>query len=104
MNAKTFGKLGAAVAVSGAALIFSATSASAYVVCNDRGDCWHESVKYVDPGVHLTFYNDSWDWKAHNYRWHEVSNQPGYWDADKDTFVVTKKTTTTTTTTTSTPE
>lgn len=95
-------KLFAAAALGGAALILSATSASAYVVCNDKGDCWHSSVRYVDPSIHLMFYEDNYDWRGHHYRWHEVTDVPGYWDATTNNYVTIKKTTTTTTTSEST--
>ncbi|HEY1710027.1 MAG TPA: hypothetical protein VGG10_17280 [Rhizomicrobium sp.] len=103
MKTKTIGQCCVAALLGGAALILSASSASAYVVCNDRGDCWHAAEKYADP-IHVTYYDDNWDWKAHNYRWHEVDAEPGYWDSDTNRYVVTKKTTTTTTTTSTAPQ
>lgn len=95
-------KLFAAAAISGAALLLSATGASAYTVCNDRGDCWRSTVRYEDPSVHLVFYDDNYDWRGHHYRFHEVSDVPGYWDPNTNAYVTIKKTTTTTTTSEST--
>ena len=80
--------LGAAAGA--AALIALSTNASAYIACNDRGDCWHTSVK-VDytpyPTVKVVDYDDKWDWKAHSYRWHDVTGDYGYWDSDKNAWV-----------------
>ena len=79
---------GAIGALAGAAALFAfSTSASAYVVCNDRGDCWHSTVKYTYPDEHIVYYDDNWDWKSHNYRWHDVTGDYGYWDSDKNAWV-----------------
>lgn len=87
MTAKLIIK-GALGAVAGAAaLVALTTSASAYVVCNERGDCWHSSVKYEYPEVKVVYYDDSWDWKAHHYHWHDVSGDYGYWDSEKNAWV-----------------
>ncbi|MBV9330526.1 MAG: hypothetical protein JOZ55_03130 [Alphaproteobacteria bacterium] len=102
MKRSLFGA-GSAALVAGLALAFSAPAAQAFVVCNDQGDCWHASEHYVVPKVHVTFYDDNYDWKAHNYHWHDADG-PGYWDTQDNRWVTVKKTTTTTTTTTSTPQ
>ena len=86
-----------------AALGLSAPAAQAYVACNDQGDCWHSSNHYNVPKMHVTFYDDNYDWKSHNYHWHDAADVPGYWDTQDNKWVTVKKTTTTTTTTTSTP-
>jgi hypothetical protein len=48
-------------------LVLMATSASAEVVCNREGDCWH----------------DDWRWEEHErerYRWREHEGEGrGYW-------------------------
>ena len=53
------------------ALAFTATSASAAIVCNDNGDCWHVKEKYEykpEFGVHV--YGDDWKFTDNNkYRW-----------------------------------
>jgi hypothetical protein len=69
------------------ALAAMTTGASAFVACNDRGDCWHSGVKYEYPNAKVIYYGDDWDWKAHNFRWHESSGDYGYWDSDKDAWV-----------------
>ncbi|MBV9991337.1 MAG: hypothetical protein JOZ72_08580 [Alphaproteobacteria bacterium] len=79
---------GALAALAGAAaLALTATGASAFVVCNDRGDCWHSTVRYDYPQVKVVYYDDNWDWKAHHYHWHDVSGTYGYWDSDKNAWV-----------------
>jgi hypothetical protein len=88
MSIKTFLTTGAIGALAGAAALAAMTTgASAYVVCNERGDCWHSTVKYTYPDEHIVYYDDNWDWKSHNYRWHDVSGDYGYWDSDKNAWV-----------------
>ena len=50
--------LGAAVAT--AALAATAGSASAYIVCNTEGDCWHSETRYTRPGITFQYYPDDW--------------------------------------------
>jgi hypothetical protein len=77
--------LAATLAVSGVAA--TAGSASAYVVCNRFGDCWHTDSRVHFPHVRLTFHPDSW-WERHklnrHYTWHDVDSNHdwhhGYWD------------------------
>jgi len=88
MSIKTVLTTGAIGALTGAAALFAlTTSAAAYVVCNDSGDCWHSNVKYTYPDEHIVYYDDNWDWKAHNYHWHDVSGDYGYWDSSKNAWV-----------------
>ncbi len=60
-------------------------TASARVVCNEDGDCWHsrEAVVYP-PTLGLTIHeNDDWKWgegEKHHWREHEGK---GYWKGDK---------------------
>lgn len=66
------------------AILVSASSASASIVCNDDGDCWHVRDQYSYPtGVHLVVHEDSWRWddndRDHHYRWHEHDGR-GYWN------------------------
>ena len=64
------------------ALAFAATSASAAIVCNDAGDCWHVKDHYDYPAsVGLTVHEDNWAWDhadAARYRWREHEGR-GYW-------------------------
>jgi hypothetical protein len=94
---KAVGSKSAFVAVVSAGLFFGVTgTASAYIVCNDDGDCWHVHHKIHHSGVHMTFYDDDWyfhhnwnhDWdREHDYdydtdrhyRWREYHEGRGYW-------------------------
>jgi len=88
MRMKTILTTGAIGALTGAAALFAlTTSASAYVVCNDAGDCWHSNVKTVYPDEKIVYYDDNWDWKSHHYHWHEVNGDYGYWDSAKNAWV-----------------
>lgn len=63
-----------------AALAFSATAATADIVCNDDGDCWHarERVEY-EPTLKLHVHPDDWKWRdSDHYRWREHEGR-GYW-------------------------
>ena len=89
MRALYKGVFGAACAVALTAM--TASSASAYVVCNEDGDCWHVEKRYhYRPEFGVTVRPDSWSWgPGENYRWREHEG-PGYWrsgvwmDLDED--------------------
>ena len=76
-----------AVVIAGAGLLGSVGGASAYVVCNHAGDCWHTDTRVHFSHIRLTFHPDSW-WdhhkSNHRYTWHDVDNDHdwhhGYWD------------------------
>jgi hypothetical protein len=88
MRMKTILTTGAIGALTGAAALLAVTTgASAYVVCNDAGDCWHSNVKTVYPVEKIVYYDDNWDWKSHHYHWHEVNGDYGYWDSAKNAWV-----------------
>jgi hypothetical protein len=66
------------IAASGLAL--AATGASASVVCNDEGNCWHTKgdVEYK-PELKLHVHPDSWKFAdKDNYKWREHEGR-GYW-------------------------
>ena len=66
-------------ALMGAATL-ATTAASAEIVCNADGDCWHVHRHYVyQPDWNITVHPDDWTWPpdAH-YRWHEHHGR-GYW-------------------------
>ena len=52
-------------------LAASTMSASAYVVCNHDGDCWHTEHRERAPGIQFDVHPD--DWYFHQR-----------WDADRD--------------------
>jgi hypothetical protein len=70
----------AAVALSAATLALTATGASAKVVCNQYGECWHVRHNYVyKPEFGLVVHENNWRWNAsEKYRWREHSGR-GYW-------------------------
>jgi hypothetical protein len=60
-------------------LVFAATGASADVVCNDEGDCWHVKgeAKYK-PELKVQVHPDSWKFADKDHRWREHEGH-GYW-------------------------
>ena len=66
------------------AVAATATSASAYVVCNAVGDCWHTDRHYqYDTGLRVQMHPDSWyfhrDWDHDNtYHWRQHHDGRGY--------------------------
>ena len=60
----------------------TATTASAEIVCNGEGDCWHVKVRHeYRPEFGVRVYPDNWRWRdeeAKNYRWREHEGR-GYW-------------------------
>jgi uncharacterized protein YraI len=81
---KTLTSVALAGVLGAAALALTATSASAYVVCNEGGDCWHVKDQYTYPaGMGVVVHDDKWNWDAEHdtrvkYRWHEHEGR-GYW-------------------------
>ena len=67
-------------------LAFTAGSASAYVVCNSNGDCWHTDQHYrYHNGVRVEFHPDSWyfhnNWdQDRNRHWRGHHEGRGYWN------------------------
>jgi len=74
------GKTLTAALLGAAGLAVTATSASAYIVCNNRGDCWHVRDRYTYPaGFGIVVHDDNWRWHhRHHYRWREHEGR-GYW-------------------------
>jgi hypothetical protein len=73
-------KLAAAAALSAGLLGVSTAGASASIVCNRDGDCWHVRDHYdYRPEFGLTVYPDTWRWgERDHYRWREHHGR-GYW-------------------------
>jgi hypothetical protein len=66
--------------IAASALALATTSASAAIVCNDEGDCWHVR-GHVDyrPEFRLRVHPDDWKWgHTEHYRWREHEGR-GYW-------------------------
>lgn len=58
------------------------TGASAAIVCNREGDCWHVKGRYAYRGEWgLVVHPNNWRWGAHDkFRWREpVREERGYW-------------------------
>ena len=63
-----------------AALAFSSLTASAAVVCNASGVCWHTHANYTfPPDVHVVIHPNGWHWgHGQHFVWREHGG-PGYW-------------------------
>jgi hypothetical protein len=64
------------------AFALSSGAASAAIVCNADGDCWHvhDRVAYPDTAG-IVVHEDNWKWEDGDhakYRWHEHDGR-GYW-------------------------
>ena len=66
------------------AVALTATNASARIVCNDEGDCWHTPTEYTyPPSIRLEVHPDDWKWKEGDKRaWREHEGR-GYWKGGK---------------------
>jgi hypothetical protein len=68
---KTLSATAIAALMGTAVLVATAAPASARIVCNAEGDCWHTDRAPVVPGIRFNIHPD--DWYFHQK-----------WDADKD--------------------
>lgn len=63
-------------------LALTATTASAEIVCNGEGDCWHVRERHAyRPEFGVKVYPDDWRWsesEGKRYRWREHEGR-GYW-------------------------
>ena len=61
-------------------LAVTASTASAEIVCNRAGDCWHvRDHRWIRPEHGLIIHPESWRWAEHErYRWREHEGR-GYW-------------------------
>jgi hypothetical protein len=77
---KSIAKLAAVAALSVAALGVSTIAASAKIVCNAEGECWHVRGNYnYHPEFGLTVHENNWKWGGGDkYRWREHEGR-GYW-------------------------
>ncbi len=78
-------KLVLSALIGAGALAASASTASAYVVCNRDGDCWHTDTRYRYPGVGFTYHPDDWyfhrTWRDNDRdHWRsDYHRERGYW-------------------------
>jgi hypothetical protein len=77
---KTVTKLGAAMALGISALALTAPGASAMVVCNRAGECWHAHKGFVArPEMGVVVHPNGWRWGAReHFVWREHPGR-GYW-------------------------
>jgi hypothetical protein len=71
-------------AIATAGVVAMTGSASARVVCNGDGDCWHnQSVDVFPPALGLTVHEDNnWKWgEGEKRHWREHEGK-GYWKGD----------------------
>ena len=68
------------------ALAATAGTASAYVVCNGVGDCWHTDHRaHFGPAVRLEYHPDDWyfhrDWgQDKDHHWRDYHEGRGYYN------------------------
>jgi hypothetical protein len=77
---KKFVKLAAVAVLSVGSVALMSTAASAAVVCNQEGECWHTREAYdYKPEFGVAVHPDDWRWSdADHYRWREHEGR-GYW-------------------------
>ena len=73
-------KIAAAALLGMGALTMTATTASAAILCNGAGECWHTKNRYsYKPEFGVVVHPNNWHWGAHDhYIWREHSGR-GYW-------------------------
>jgi hypothetical protein len=61
-------------------LALTSHAASARIVCNTDGDCWHVQADYdYQPSFGLSIHPDDWKWKeGERHAWREHDGR-GYW-------------------------
>ena len=61
-------------------LALSSLSASARIVCNTDGDCWHVHEDYAfPPGIGVEIHPDNWRWKEGEHFTFKEHQGRGYW-------------------------
>jgi len=77
---KTALKLSLLALIGAAPLALIANTASAAIVCNEAGDCWHVHRDYsYPPEAHIIIHPDNWRWHSgDHYVWREHQGR-GYW-------------------------
>jgi hypothetical protein len=66
-------------------LVAGTGAASARIVCNDEGDCWHTDHRYhYNDDYRVHYYDDDWyfhhDWDDdHDRHWRRYHDGRGYW-------------------------
>jgi hypothetical protein len=71
-------KLAIGACLGAGALTFTAVAASAAIVCNEDGDCWHAGVRHEYPAAAgVIIQEDNWA-PTERHRWREHEGR-GYW-------------------------
>jgi hypothetical protein len=80
---KTFTTAALALLMGGAALVAVSAPASARVVCNREGDCWHTDTVPRVPGVRLDVHPDDWyfhqKWDGGDRHYRDYHEGRGYY-------------------------
>ena len=65
-------------------LAYSSLTASAAIVCNSAGDCWHAQKEYVyPPSAHIVIHPNNWRWgPSEHFVWKEHEGR-GYWNGGR---------------------
>jgi hypothetical protein len=75
-------KILSGAAIGAGAIIATLSGASAAIVCNREGDCWHTQTRYdYKPSFGLTIHADNWKWRDRDrdrFHWREHDGR-GYW-------------------------
>jgi hypothetical protein len=81
MNIRNLLTTAAVAAIVGAGAMAATTSAAdARTVCNNYGDCWHETTRYDYPApLRVTFHNNRWHSNNHRYNWRDNHDGRGYY-------------------------
>ena len=71
------------VLIGAGVLVALSAPASAYVVCNRDGDCWHTESRVTVPGVTFSWHPDDWyfhqRWDRDDRHFREYHEGRGYW-------------------------
>jgi hypothetical protein len=69
-----------AALLSAGGMAVTTSSASADVVCNNEGFCWHTHDRYTyPPSATITIHPDDWKWRDNEkFSWREHEGR-GYW-------------------------
>jgi hypothetical protein len=75
----------ALAAAIGIGALATAGAASARIVCNADGDCWHTDARIVVPGVRFTYHPDDWYFHRHwdrdrDHHWRDYHEGRGYYE------------------------
>jgi hypothetical protein len=71
---------GALIAATSGAMLVTAPAASANVVCNRSGDCWHTRDRLdYPPSFGIAIHPDNWNYHRRGYHWRGDHFDHGYY-------------------------